>query len=151
MGGIKIKKQQGSQMNQITAKVVNVDRIGDEYLITVRVGGEKHESAFEKLIFGEIKPHVGWYRYGWLDLVYRQNPGLKPGQPFPLWEDSEPRKKINPPLPLTSEQALEKLSEIGRISYPEAGLGSSSADLKAQQTRSGKFEHALVRQVISGT
>jgi hypothetical protein len=76
-------------MNEILAKVVNVDRVGNEYLITVRVGYEKHESAFERLIFGEIKPHVGWYRYGWLDLVYHQNPGLKAGQSFPLWKDSE--------------------------------------------------------------
>lgn len=138
-------------MNEILAKVVNVDRVGDEYLITVRVGCEKHESAFERLIFGEIKPRVGWYRYGWLDLVYHQNPGLKAGQSFPLWEDSEPRSKIHPPLPLTREQALEELSEIGRIRYPEAGLGSSSTDLNAQQTGPGEFEHALVRQVISGT
>lgn len=138
-------------MNEILAKVVNVDRVGDEYLITVRVGCEKHESAFERLIFGEIKPHVGWYRYGWLDLVYHQNPGLKAGQSFPLWEDSEPRSKIHPPLPLTREQTLEELSEISRIRYPEAGLGSSSTDLNAQQTGSGEFEHALVRQVISGT
>ena len=137
-------------MNEILAKVVNVDRVGDEYLITVRVGCEKHESAFERLIFGEIKPHVGWYRYGWLDLVYHQNPGLKAGQSFPLWEDSEPRSNIHPPLPLTREQASEELSEIGRIRYPEAGLGSSSTDLNAQQTGPGEFEHALVRQVISG-
>ncbi len=138
-------------MTPIPAKVVNVDREGDEYLITVRVECEKRESAFERLDFGEIKPHVGWYRYGWLDLVYHQNPGLKAGQSFPLWEDSEPRNKINPPLPLASEQASEKLSEIGRIRYPEAGLGRSGTDLNAQQTGTGEFEHALVSQVISGT
>jgi len=70
-------------------------------------------------------------------LVYHQNPGLKAGQSFPLWEDSEPRNKINPPLPLASEQAFEKLSEIGRIRYPEAGLGRSGTDLNAQNDYDG--------------
>jgi hypothetical protein len=72
-------------MTLIPAKVVNVDRLGDQYIITVRVGDEGFEGAFDRLTFGEKRPHFGWYRYGWLDLFYRQNPSLKVGQPFPLW------------------------------------------------------------------
>jgi len=30
-------------------------------------------------------PSFGSYRYGWLDLVYHQDPGLQAGQSFPLW------------------------------------------------------------------
>jgi hypothetical protein len=72
-------------MTPIPAKVVNVDRLGDEYLITVRVTNEMDAGAFDRLTFAENKPDRGWYHYGWLDVVYRQDPDLKLGQPFPLW------------------------------------------------------------------
>ena len=72
-------------MTPIPAKVVNVDKLGNEYLITVRVWSEKDAGAFDRLSFGEHKPHLGWYHYGWLDLIYCQDPGLKLGQSFPLW------------------------------------------------------------------
>jgi hypothetical protein len=66
-------------MTQIPAKVVNVDRLGDHYLITVRIICEKYEGTFDRLSFGENKPHLGWYHYGWLELFYHENPGLKLG------------------------------------------------------------------------
>jgi hypothetical protein len=72
-------------MTFIPAKVLVADRLGDQYLITVQVRPEKIPSTFDGLSFGENKPHFGSYRYGWLDLAYHQNPGLKAGQPFPLW------------------------------------------------------------------
>jgi hypothetical protein len=72
------------QMTPIPAKVLIVDRLGDQFLITVRVGPEV-EGTSDSLSFGEIKPHVVSYRNGWLDLVYYQNPRLKAGKPFPLW------------------------------------------------------------------
>jgi hypothetical protein len=46
---------------------------------------ENHGCKFNKLNFGEKKPHFGSYRNGWLDLAYHENPNLKVGQSFPLW------------------------------------------------------------------
>jgi hypothetical protein len=72
-------------MIRISAKVLNVDRLGGQYLVTVQVARKKYSGSFDRLNFGEKKPHIGSYRAGWLDLAYEQNPGLKPGQSFPLW------------------------------------------------------------------
>ena len=72
-------------MTPIRAKVLNVDRLGDQFLITVRIGREKYNGTFDRLTFGENKPQLGSYRNGWLDLTYHENPGLKAGQSFPLW------------------------------------------------------------------
>ena len=72
-------------MTPIRAQVLNVDRLGDQFLITVRVGREKYNGTFDRLTFGENKPQLGSYRNGWLDLTYNQNPGLKAGQSFALW------------------------------------------------------------------
>jgi hypothetical protein len=72
-------------MTSIPAKVVNVDRLGDEYLITVRVTSKMDAGAFDRLSFADNKPDLVWYHYGWLDLVYHQDPDLKLGQSFPLW------------------------------------------------------------------
>jgi hypothetical protein len=71
-------------MTQLSAKVLIVDRLGDQYLITVQVSA-KHPCTFEGLTFGDNRPHFGSYRYGWLDLVYHQDPDLQAGQSFPLW------------------------------------------------------------------
>jgi hypothetical protein len=71
-------------MTRLSAKVLIVDRLGDQYLITVQVS-EKYPCTFDGLTFGDIRPRFGSYRYGWLDLVYHQDPGLQPGQSFPLW------------------------------------------------------------------
>lgn len=72
-----------TQMIPISATVLNVDKQGDEYLITVQVASGA-PGTFDKLSF-EIKPDVGWYHYDWLDLIYHRDPGLKAGQTFPLW------------------------------------------------------------------
>jgi hypothetical protein len=63
----------------IPAKVPNIDRLGDQFLITVQVERGKYNDTFDKLTFGENKPQLGSYRNGWLDLSYHQNPGLKAG------------------------------------------------------------------------
>ena len=75
-------------MTRLPAKVLVVDRLADQYLITVKVR-ENHRCTFEKLNFGENKPDLGSYRNGWLDLAYRQNPNLKTGQSFPVWAIQE--------------------------------------------------------------
>ena len=74
-------------MTRLPAKVLNIDKLGNQYLVTVQVGHEKYAGTFERLSFGEIKPHLGSYRSGRLDLAYQRNPGLKAGQSFPLWAD----------------------------------------------------------------
>lgn len=73
-----------TQMTPIPATVLNVDKQGGEYLITVQVESGACPGAFDQLGF-EIKPDLGWYYYDWLDLIYHRNPGLKAGQAFPLW------------------------------------------------------------------
>jgi hypothetical protein len=72
-------------MIRISAKVLNVDRLGGQYLVTVQVPREKYMVTFDRLSFGVNKPHLGSYRFGWLDLAYERNPGLKAGDSFPLW------------------------------------------------------------------
>ena len=69
----------------IPAKILNIDRLGDQFLITVQVGRGKYNGTFDRLTFGENKPYLGSYRNGWLDLGCHQNPNLKAGQSFPLW------------------------------------------------------------------
>jgi len=71
-------------MTRLPAKVLTVDRLAGQYLITVKVC-ENRLCKFDKLDFGEKKPHLGSYRNGWLDLAYHENPNLKAGQSFPLW------------------------------------------------------------------
>ncbi len=72
-------------MTKISAKVVNVSKMGDRYFVAVHVGRDIYPGAFEGLSFGENKPAVGWYHYGWLDLRYQQDPDLHVGQEFRLW------------------------------------------------------------------
>jgi hypothetical protein len=72
-------------MKRLPAKVLIVDRLGDQYLIIVQVRSKTYTRTFDGLSFGENKPHFGSYRDGWLDLVYHQNPDLQEGQSFPLW------------------------------------------------------------------
>ena len=74
------------EMIPILAKVLTVDRLGDQFLITVRVEPEKIEGTVDRLGFGKIEPQIVTYHNGWLDLVYYQNPGLKAGKSFPLWK-----------------------------------------------------------------
>jgi hypothetical protein len=81
----KARMQEDTKMIRISARVLNVDRLGGQYLVTIQVPREKYNATFDRLTFGANKPHLGSYRSGWLDLAYEKNPGLKPGQSFPLW------------------------------------------------------------------
>jgi hypothetical protein len=71
-------------MTRLPAKILIVDRLVDQYLITVKVC-ENQRCKFDKLNFGEKKPDLASYRNGWLDLAYHENPNFKAGQSFPLW------------------------------------------------------------------
>ncbi len=73
-------------MIPVPAKILSIDKLGDQYLITIQVGCKKYKGTFDGLNFGENKPNCGSYRNGWLDLAYHQNPGLKTGEAFPLWK-----------------------------------------------------------------
>jgi hypothetical protein len=71
-------------MTRLPAKVLSVNRLADQYIVTVKVC-ESRGCKFNQLHFGKKKPHLGSYRNGWLDLAYHENPNLKAGQSFPLW------------------------------------------------------------------
>jgi hypothetical protein len=81
---VRLNPYKKSLMTRLSAKVLIVDRLGDQYLITVQVS-EKYPCTFDRLTFGDIRPRFGSYRYGWLDLVYHEDPLLQAGQSFPLW------------------------------------------------------------------
>jgi len=72
-------------MTHIPAKVLNVHKLYNKYLVTVQVGRKNYPGKFDRLQFGEYKPHFGWYRYGRLDLIFLDDPYLDAGQEFPLW------------------------------------------------------------------
>jgi hypothetical protein len=72
-------------MTPILAKVLAVDHQGDQYSVIVRIGLAKYRGSFNTLAFGENKPSIGFCHEGRLELVYYKDPGLKAGQPFPLW------------------------------------------------------------------
>jgi hypothetical protein len=74
-------------MTPILATVLKIEKRGNEYVVTVQIGGETFTGPFDKLGF-ENKPDLGWYHYGWLDLVYHRDPKLIAGQKFPLWSVS---------------------------------------------------------------
>jgi hypothetical protein len=72
-------------MTPIPAKVLAVDKQGDQSNVIVRIELRRYRGSFNTLAFGENKPSIGFCHEGQLDLVYYKDPGLKPGQPFPLW------------------------------------------------------------------
>ena len=72
-------------MIRISAKVRSTERKGDLYCVTVRLERSNFRGSFNSLRFGEKIPFSGSYRDGTLELNYYQDPGLKTGQPFPLW------------------------------------------------------------------
>ena len=78
------RKHAFGKMTPIAAKVLNVDREGGKYLVTVYVGLVRFSGPFDQLVF-ENKPDFGWCRCGSLELVYYRDPILKAGQSFPLW------------------------------------------------------------------
>jgi len=73
------------QMTPIPAKVLAVDKQGDQYNVIVRIGLAKYRGSFNTLAFGENKPFTGSCHNGQLDLFYYRDPGLKAGKSFPLW------------------------------------------------------------------
>ena len=72
-------------MTAIPARVLAVDKEGDQYRIMVRIGLARYRGSFHTLTFGEKKPRIGFCHEGQLELVYHKDPYLKTGQPFPLW------------------------------------------------------------------
>jgi len=74
-------------MIPILATVLNVNKKGNEYVVSVQLKGETFSGPFERLRF-ENKPDLAWIHYGWLELVYHRDPDLKAGQVFPLWSAS---------------------------------------------------------------
>ena len=71
-------------MTSISAKLVAIEKRGDQYQVIVQIG-TKYRSSFNTLAFAEIKPYIGSLKDGRLDLVYYRDPGLEVGDPFPLW------------------------------------------------------------------
>jgi hypothetical protein len=71
-------------MTSIPAKILAVDKQADKHRVIVRIL-RKYRGSFNTLKFGENKPLMGFCHEGRLDLIYYRDPGLKEGQPFPLW------------------------------------------------------------------
>jgi hypothetical protein len=71
-------------MTAVPAKVLAVDKEGDQHRVMVRIGLAKYRGSFNTLTFGERKPRIGFCHEGQLELVYHKDPSLKTGQPFPL-------------------------------------------------------------------
>ena len=69
----------------IPAKVLAVDKQGDQYNVIVRIGLAKYRGSFNTLAFGENKPFTDLCHNAQLDLFYYRYPGLKAGKSFPLW------------------------------------------------------------------
>ena len=72
-------------MTPILAKVLTVDRQGDQYLVVIEILLRNYRGSFNTLTFGEKPPSKGTYRNGRLDLVYYVDPCLTTGNTFPLW------------------------------------------------------------------
>jgi hypothetical protein len=72
-------------MNSLPAKVMAIEKRGDQYVQVMIQISSKYGGSFNTLAFGEIKPHSGSLKDGRLDFVYYRDPGLNVGDPFPLW------------------------------------------------------------------
>jgi hypothetical protein len=77
--------ESGHQITTIPAKVLTIDKQADKHRRMVRILLRKYRGSFNTLMFGENKPLIGSCHDGRLDLIYHRDPGLKEGQPFPLW------------------------------------------------------------------
>jgi hypothetical protein len=71
-------------MTSLPAKVIALEKRGDQYQVIVQIG-TRYRGSFDTLAFGEIKPYSGSLKDGRLDLVYYRDPGLTVGDQFPLW------------------------------------------------------------------
>jgi hypothetical protein len=80
-----IRLRKRHQITFIPAKIVAVDKQSDKHRVIVRILLRKYKGSFHTLMFGENKPLLGACHDGRLDLVYRRDPGLEEGEPFPLW------------------------------------------------------------------
>jgi hypothetical protein len=76
--------ESGYQITFIPAKILNVDKRADKHRVIVRILLRKYMGSFNTLI-RRNKPLIGFCHDGRLDLIYHRDPGLKEGQPFPLW------------------------------------------------------------------
>jgi hypothetical protein len=72
-------------MSPIPAEVIAVEQRGAHYHLIVQLGLPHYRGSFNTLAFGEKKPYRGSLEDGRLELVYHQDPGLRAGEPFPLW------------------------------------------------------------------
>jgi hypothetical protein len=72
------------EMTSLPAKVVAIEKRGDQYQVIVQIG-IRYRGSFNTLAFGEIKPYSGSLKDGRLDLVYYLDPGLDEADSFPLW------------------------------------------------------------------
>jgi hypothetical protein len=71
-------------MTSIPAKVIAIEKRGDQYQVIVQIN-TRYRGSFNTLAFGEIKPYSGSLNAGRLDLIYYRDPALAIGDPFPLW------------------------------------------------------------------
>jgi hypothetical protein len=71
-------------MTSLPAKVMAIEKRGDQYQVIVQIG-TRYRGSFNTLAFGEIKPYSGSLTDRRLDLLYYGDPGLSAGDPFPLW------------------------------------------------------------------
>ena len=72
-------------MTSLPAKVIAIERRGDQYFQAIIQIGPKYRGSFNTLAFGDIKPYSGSLKDGRLDLLYYRDPGLNVGDQFPLW------------------------------------------------------------------
>ena len=71
-------------MTALSAKVIALEKLGDQYQVIVEII-TKYRGTFNTLAFGDIKPYSGSLKDGRLDLIYYREPGLEVGDQFPLW------------------------------------------------------------------
>jgi hypothetical protein len=65
-------------MTSLPAKVITIEKRGDQYQLIVQIS-TKYRGSFNTLAFGEIKPYSGSIKDGRLDLIYYRDPGLGVG------------------------------------------------------------------------
>jgi len=66
-------------MTAIPAKVLAIDKQGDQYNVIVRIALAKYRGSFNTLAFGENKPSTGFCHNGQLDLFTTEIPASKQG------------------------------------------------------------------------
>jgi hypothetical protein len=81
----KVTRESAQQITFIPAKVLGIEKQPAKHRVIVRILLRKYKGSFNTLKFGENTPSMGSCHDGQLDLIYHHDPGLKEGQPFPLW------------------------------------------------------------------